>query len=265
MHSTPATAPSPEVDHRGAVRFFWVWLVVATCMSLAGNVTHAVLDAPRGTVVPAAAAALVAPSVLLGSTHSVALLVKTRRVGLTYWCALAMTLTLAGCAFVLSFDALRDLAITLGMPGDRAWLWPVAIDVSIAQSTLALLSLTSTPTAPASETPVRERDLAPAASASAPQPGRNGGIPHRGRPAGATGRRETSLAVTTSVPATAGRWLPVAERLVRSGVTSKEPRVVAEILAEHAAGTPPSTIGRRLEIHHSTVSRILAGAENLVG
>src|ERR1700743_3154484 len=94
-----------------------------------------------GTVGLAAAAAVVPPAVLLGSTHSVALLVRAHRVGLHYWCALAMTFALAGCAFVLSFDALRDLAGALGMPPDRAWLWPVAIDVSIANSTLALLSL----------------------------------------------------------------------------------------------------------------------------
>jgi hypothetical protein len=42
---------------------------------------------------------------------------------------------------VLSFDALRSLAITLGLPDSIAWLWPCAIDVAIAQATLCLLSL----------------------------------------------------------------------------------------------------------------------------
>ncbi len=136
-----ADATAFDAPTRGAVRFFWVWLLVATGVSVAGNVAHAVLTAPMGTVRLAAAAAVVPPAVLLGSTHSVALLVRAHRVGLHYWCALAMTFALAGCAFVLSFDALRDLAVALGMPADRAWLWPVAIDVSIANSTLALLSL----------------------------------------------------------------------------------------------------------------------------
>jgi hypothetical protein len=36
-------------------------------------------------------------AVLFGSTHGVALLVRTRSVGATYWCALAMTTTLAVC------------------------------------------------------------------------------------------------------------------------------------------------------------------------
>ena len=125
----------------GATRFFWVWLIAATGVSVAGNVAHAVLTAPTGRVPLAAAAAVVPPAVLLGSTHSVALLVRARRVGAPYWCALMMTFALAGCAFVLSFDALRGLAVAVGMPAGRAWLWPVAIDASIANSTVALLSM----------------------------------------------------------------------------------------------------------------------------
>lgn len=59
-------------------------------------------------------------------------------------------------------------------------------------------------------------------------------------------------------------WMPVAELLVRDGVTSKSAPLVATILAENAAGTPPSTIGRRHKVHHTTVSRIFAAAEQLV-
>lgn len=59
-------------------------------------------------------------------------------------------------------------------------------------------------------------------------------------------------------------WIPVAELLVRDGVTSKSAPLIAAILAEHEAGTPPSTIGRRHEVHHTTVSRIVSAAEQLV-
>jgi Protein of unknown function (DUF2637) len=117
---------------------------------------------------------------------------------------------------VLSFDALRDLAVSLGFHPDTAWLWPVAIDVSIAQSTLALLT------------------LSPAA-----------------------------LSVVPDAPGGAAQWKPTADQLVREGVTSKDPDVVAAILAEHAAGTPPSTIGRRQNVHHSTVNRILIAARGV--
>jgi hypothetical protein len=103
-------------QRQGAARVFWLWLIVATAMSVIGNVADALLHAQAGTVALAAGAALVPPLVLLAATHSVAVLVRTRAGGLTYWCALTMTVALASCAFVLSFDALRSLAVTLGLP-----------------------------------------------------------------------------------------------------------------------------------------------------
>ena len=266
-----ADATAFDAPTRGAVRFFWVWLIVATGVSVAGNVAHAVLTAPVGTVRLAAAAAVVPPAVLLGSTHSVALLVRAHRVGLHYWCSLAMTFALAGCAFVLSFDALRDLAVALGMPPDRAWLWPVAIDVSIANSTLALLSLAPPRAAPPADhggAATRNTPSKPAAAgshrmdASDPVPAPGGARVTSARPALAA---VPDGAVDSVDPAMLIAWQSTADELVRSGVTSKDPQVVAAVLAEHAAGTSRGTIGRRLAIHHQTVGRILAGAEGLTG
>ncbi|WP_428338839.1 DUF2637 domain-containing protein [Mycobacterium sp.] len=231
---------------------------------MAGNVAHAVLTAPTGRVPLAAAAAVVPPAVLLGSTHSVALLVRARRVGVPYWCALLMTLALAGCAFVLSFDALRDLAVAVGIPPDRAWLWPVAIDASIANSTVALLSMSPARTSRRTPSSIKAKadprktpaTAAAVASPSAPSPvtsGLAGQSP-------ALGLRASPEPQRLVAP-----WKTTAEELIRSGVTSKDPEVVATVLAEHAAGTPRSTIGRRLAIHHQTVGRILAGADALAG
>jgi hypothetical protein len=233
---------------RGAVRFFWLWLVVGTLASIAGNVTHAILNAPNGITALAAAAAVVPPIVLLGSTHSVALLVKARRSGLAYWSALAMTLALAGCAFVLSFDALTALATSLGMAADRAWLWPCAIDLSIAQSTLALLALTA---------PTHRRAATPAAVVEPSAESARGPV----SPALKDVDRAEAAPSAEEVPPNAGavgRWQSTAQELVKSGVTQKDSAVVAQILAEHEAGTPPSTISRRLDVHHTTVNRILA-------
>jgi hypothetical protein len=69
---------------------------------------------------------------------------------------------------------------------------------------------------------------------------------------------------TTECDAAVDRWQPVAESLVREGITNKDPDLIAKILADSAAGTPPSTIGRRHEVHHTTVNRILSAAEQLV-
>jgi hypothetical protein len=256
----------PEGEHsagnRSAARFFWGWLIVATAMSVSGNVAHAVLHAPAGAIALAAGAALVPPVVLLAATHSVAVLVRTRAGGFTYWCALLMTLALASCAFVLSFDALRSLAVTLGLPDSIAWLWPCAIDVAIAQATLCLLSLSRRGVAPQ----LGSGSVAGAAAAEKRRP-----RPSEARPAAV--RRSVSPAVAVPVDesvlndaldtAAIQRWEPVAESLVRGGVTSKHPRLVATILAQREAGVPPSTIGRAHKVHHSTVGRILTAAAAL--
>ena len=196
-------------------------------------------------------------------------------------------MALAGCAFVLSFDALRDLAVSLGFHPARAWLWPVAIDVSIAQSTLALLTLAPAKRSPAPQTVPRgtpesrhTKDATGAARARKMMPTRcsRTGTDRRELPpaeslAPALGEPERVLAMVPdeaadgagcSVDAAAvAQWRPTADQLVRDGITSKDPHVVAAILAEHAAGTPPSTIGRRQNVHHTTVARILSGAHSV--
>ncbi|HXA13397.1 MAG TPA: DUF2637 domain-containing protein [Mycobacterium sp.] len=283
-----ASTATLEASARGATRFFWLWLFVATSMSVAGNVTHAVMNAPKGTVALAAVAAVVPPAVLVGSTESVALLIKTRRLGVTYWCALMMTVALAGCAFVLSFDALRDLAVSLGFRPDRAWLWPVAVDVSIAQSTLALLTLApgrrehaaqprprSSPGA-ASRNAGAARTQDPVGWSSSPPLPSPIGVSAQAGPATAVAGGVNGARALTAVPnepedvdarvvdpAAVAEWKPTADQLVRDGITSKNPDVVAAILAEHAAGTPPSTIGRRQRVHHTTVGRIVNAAQSV--
>jgi hypothetical protein len=259
-------------ERRGAARFFWTWLIIAASMSVTGNVAHAVLHAPVGTIALAAGAALVPPVVLLAATHSVALLVRTRAGGITYWCALAMTLVLAVCAFVLSFDALRSLAITLGLPDSIAWLWPCAIDVAIAQATLCLLSLsrrravttaatTSEVVGSESVAEAREnRRASPIANREASDDKRESIVP----PARIHPPAGPPLMVPDN-PAAIGRWMSIAESIVQEGITSKDPALVATILAQREAGMPPSTIGRTFKVHHSTVGRILSAVDGNAG
>lgn len=252
-------------ERRSATRFFWFWLIVATAMSVSGNVAHAVVHARADTLVLAAGAALVPPVVLLAATHSVALLVRTHAGGVVYWFALVMTVALAVCAFVLSFDALRSLAVSLGLPAPIAWLWPCAIDTAIAQATLCLLSLSrgGADTSPSTTTSTRP-DVA-AANMSR----RRGPLAVNDDSTTATPKRVASVgrhavapaAVGDESPAAIGRWKTVAQSLVQQGVTSKDPTLVATILAQHEAGMPPSTIGRTFNVHHTTVGRILSAIE----
>lgn len=168
-----AEPSAPDHARRHALWFFWMWLLFATVVSIGGNVIHAWMTAPASHLkLLAAVAAAVPPAVLLGSTHSVALLIKTRRRGyrrIDAWVlggALALTIGVAGCAFAMSFFALRDLMVLLGMSGDTAWLWPIAVDLSLICSTLALLSLTS----PDSESRTGREHRAAAAAAIAADP-----------------------------------------------------------------------------------------------
>jgi hypothetical protein len=150
---TPRQAPEEvraDSARRHALWFFWMWLLFATVVSIGGNVIHAWMTAPSPHLkLLAAVAAAVPPAVLLGSTHSVALLIKTRRRGyrrVDAWvlgAALALTIGVAVCAFAMSFFSLRDLMVMVGMSISTAWLWPIAVDLSLICSTLALLSLTS--------------------------------------------------------------------------------------------------------------------------
>jgi hypothetical protein len=214
----------------------------------------------------AGGAALVPPIVLLAATHSIALLVRHRVGGVTYWFALVMTVALAVCAFVLSFEALRSLAVMLGLPASIAWLWPCAIDTAIAQATLCLLSLSRSSGADTSPTTTKPTRSDPADNGSS-----RGRAPStvRDYTTTATSKRVASVGRHTVVPAVVGdespagigRWKPVAQSLVQQGVTSKDPTLVATILAQHEAGMPPSTIGRTFNVHHTTVGRILSAIQ----
>jgi hypothetical protein len=307
-----------EPAQRPAARFFWCWLLAATAMSVCGNVTHALLIAPDRYRWVAAVAALVPPIVLIAGNHSLALLVRTRPdSGAVYWVALVATVLLALGAFVLSFDALRSLVVAVGIRMSIAWIWPVVIDVAIAQATLCLLSLTRTPRArtgasggvprgdPGSASPAAGggcRCEGPALGGDGDSGGPVGGAGDRvgdaqlrrpvdGRPAddvvsvspgleGARPRRpvgEGTLAAVAQAPgarvgrsvsvdaAAVQRHLPIAESLIRDGVTTKEARLVATILAERETGARPGTIERQHKVHHSVVRKVWAAADKRTG
>lgn len=219
-----------------AVRFFWCTLILATGASVAGNVAHAVLAHP-GNAPIAAAAAVVPPAVLLGATHGVALLVRARTGGATYWCAVFVMVMLAGCAFVLSFDTLRALALTwAGFLASTAWLWPLTIDLGIAQSTLALLALSGAP-----QRTDRVCQTYPTTAALAHD--------------GAVALRNGVVNAPVDAP---NDWTAQADELISAGVTRVDRDKVAAVLAELAVGTAPSTVARKVGVGYATVARIAA-------
>lgn len=146
--TTTATRDQRKAQQK-AQRFFWCWLIAATATSVAGNVAHALMTAahaPAGSTINpivAGALAVVPPIVQVGATHAVHLLVNARITGAAYKTALAITVALVVFAFILSFQALRELAVVYaGMNFLIACLVPLVIDLSITGSTVSILALT---------------------------------------------------------------------------------------------------------------------------
>jgi hypothetical protein len=144
--STTLTATEVAArHHRRAIRFFWSWLAGATVVSLTGNITHAVLTAPAGSRWLAAAVAAVPPTVLLAAVHCIAILAKTNASGLMYRASVAATAALALGAFLLSFVALRDLAVLAGIAPSLALVLPLVVDTAVAVATAALVAVGDKP------------------------------------------------------------------------------------------------------------------------
>ncbi|WP_433562326.1 DUF2637 domain-containing protein [Nocardia sp. CA-151230] len=141
-----AHRPGRPDAERSAVQFFWGELILMALMSIGGNTVHAVLNAPHGLAVVAGFVAMFPPVALLAATHGVGLLVRARaNATLAYWFVVFLTSAIALIAFRLSFDALRALAIQVGMARHLASLVPLIIDGAIGQATIALLVLARSP------------------------------------------------------------------------------------------------------------------------
>lgn len=220
-------------SHRRARAFFWTVLFAATAVSIAANAAHANLVA---TAVPgwlAAPVATVPPVVLLVATEGLSILVRThQRSSPIYRVAVAMTVFLALAAFALSFFSLRDLAIRCGIHPLLAWLWPLVVDVCIAQCTVVLQALNHRGDAGS--------DRATAALVRRPDD------PAPDEPAFDAQR-------DTPDP----DLLPVAQEIVEASRTKQSPEVVAEVLRRHSSGEAPGTIATAMRLHHSTVTKLL--------
>ncbi|AJD82304.1 hypothetical protein PBI_KESHU_84 [Mycobacterium phage Keshu] len=275
------SAPSRHGDRtprEQATRFFRGWLAAGVAASILGNVTHALLNTHAGNPVVAAALAAVAPIALLGATHGVHKLVQSRIIGGAYAASLWITVAVASSAFALSFASLRELAIGWGgIAPVIAWLVPVVIDLSITGSTIALLALSSSERAevrvdeqPAAFTladVAQERASAwadrahvhtdvHAAAHAAQEPAQPAA--RAAQPVPAQGVQLAAIDVEPSTdPQLFGVHAVAAERIVSEGVTRIDRGKVAEVLAEHAEGTAPSMIARKLGVGYSTVVRIL--------
>lgn len=256
--------------HRRATRFFWSWLAGATAVSLAGNVAHAVLTASPGTRWLAAAVAAVPPTVLLASVHGIAVLAKTSASGRVYRAAVAATTGLALGAFLLSFVALRDLAVLAHIPAPLAFVLPLVIDLAIGVATLALVAVGDKPTRRVTQRAASPQVSKPSALTSAPRQTTSTAT----ATASATPRSTAPDAPTASRPAPsnaaqgspdapnpAPEVVALASRIVESKAVRQPAHVVARILELSESESRKNVVSDKLGVHHSVVSKVLDAAE----
>lgn len=256
--------------HRAAVRFFWSWLAGATAVSLAGNVIHAWLTASSSTRWLAAAVAAVPPTVLLASVHGLAVLAKTSASGRVYRAAVAATTALAVGAFLLSFVALRDLAVIAHIPRGLAFVLPLVIDLAIAVATLALVAVGDKPTRRVTQraaqpqlsnhraTPTAPRQATPTAPSTASAASRPAvpDAPTASRPAPSSAAQGSGDAA-----APAPETVALAERIVSSKAVRQPVSVVSRILELSETEARKNVLADRAGVHHSVVSKVLDSAE----
>lgn len=254
----PPTSGDVRADR--AHVFFWAELCIAAGVSVIGNATQAVLHTTALPVV-AATVAVIPPLALLAAVHGVALLARADTVSpAARRAATALTVVIAGGAFWLSFTALRALAITAGVPAGEAWLWPLIVEGSMTQSSLALLILAhshqpNTEFEPASQTPARLPTLDPlptdsvraALPTSPPDPSEPVEEPLDDRIRSDIDLQALAMAICDQDPG--GR---------------RDRTIVTTVLTHHYVNEWSATrIARELGRSRSAVSRILRDAERL--
>lgn len=259
---TSLSADPAQRNHRRAIRFFWWFLGVATLVSLAGNISHAVLPHLSLTAIQIGAAA-VPPIVLLAAVHGVALAVRAGASGAVYRCAISAVVLIGIGAFALSFIALRDLMLAIEYSQTIAWIFPAIIDTAVAVATLMLVALGDKPAHQTTATGQRPTAVqgVPApktgtASATATATASRTASTPRTAPATRAARAPAAL---RTAPAGLGRSA-VARALVDAGETTKSVDEVEQVLAAYAAGTAITRIASDTGMHHKTVQRIINAA-----
>ncbi|MQY23055.1 DUF2637 domain-containing protein [Nocardia macrotermitis] len=260
---TTSAVPTASADHSGprAHVFFWSVLAAAALVSITGNATYAVLHAPAVPLV-VAAVAVVPPIALLAAVHGVTILLRAHaQARLTHLIATLMTVLIAGGAFWLSFTALRALAVQAGIPTHEAWLWPLIIEGSMAQSTVALLALARSPRFELHTRLAVVEEATPATQNSNDATAEDDDDHHEPE-------QHPTINATpkpADKPAT-HPWPEIAAAICnRDPSHRRDPAEVTTILTRHYNdGRTPTQISRELNRSRSTVSRIISHATEFV-
>ncbi|MEV0467237.1 DUF2637 domain-containing protein [Nocardia tengchongensis] len=217
----------------------------------------------------AAAIAIVPPIALLAAVHAVTILLRAHvHTRLIHALAILMTALIAVGAFSLLFTALRDLAGTTGVPATQAWLWPLIIEGSMTQASVAILARARSPrpqtqSTSALHTPSARSTLSALGSCRSADVDVVRTHPDC-EPDYTIAPPEVPCAHNGSRPG-AGGWVEIAAAICdRDHARRRDPAEVAIVLSKHFdQGRIPTQISHEIRRSRSTISRIISNAAPL--
>ena len=260
--------------HRRAVRFFWGFLIGATTISLAGNITHAVLSyIPR--VVVQIGAATVPPIALLAAVHGIAVAVRAGASGTVYRWAVSAVAIIGMGAFTVSFLALRDLMLAIGYSAETAWIFPAIIDTAVAVSTMMLVALGDKPArrprlskvSAGALLPMTQRGIAPTTQSAKSQvtpvsPNTRGLSVQSARTQTSASGQLDPVQTTRSVQTDVAQGdAELASDLIASRTTTQPIETVIAVLAARSSGATVNAAAKAAGINYRTAQRITEAAE----
>jgi len=255
-------------------RFLWFWLVIASTLSVGGNVGHAWLS-----VLPAASRwmaigwAAAPPALLMLAIHGLPALARMLGSDERDKLLTSVVWGVTVGAFGWSAFGLFGFTTAMGVPTQMAWVAPLVIDLSVFGATrglvltaplaarmkaglasyqLASIAVDGT-SAQVSKNVLANASRGVASSSGPSSPLKSGGS----AAASGTASKVVSEAVS---PAPDVRRL--AEDIVASGAVRKDVDTVVAILAESELESRKAVIAERIGVHHTVVTKTLEAAES---
>lgn len=271
-----AEAQATSTTLRSDRRFLWLWLTIATMLSVCGNIGHAALTVPPGTAqLLAIGWAAAPPSLLMLAVHALPTL--SRMLGSERSDRLLQTVVWGVVTVTFGWSAfgLYSFTVALGVPSALAWVAPLGIDLSVFGATRGLVltaplaarlkvgatppraaqpQLSNRPTPATAPRPTSS--TAPAAAPSAPR-SPSPDAPNAPRPAPSTASQGSPDALSP-----APELLRLAEKIVESKTVRQPVKVVARILELAESESRKNVIADRVGVHHSVITKTLEAAEH---
>lgn len=237
-------------------------LVAAVTTSICGNIYHALLTAPPGLRVPAAIMSALPPLAVVGITEG---LMRSAGAGVrpaAYWAGVAGGVGIALIAFVLSFWALRALAITLGEPPSVAAGLPLLTDLLVAVSSVMLLSFRPVNSVAAQDVPSVDTAMEPSSARPHAQESITASIPNVSpverdcAPAAAVQEHRSEPVAPEAPPEPVAATVPIESQPAAEPAAASEPPAY-----DRSRGVTPITAARTSIDRHG---HFMAVAEDLM-